>query len=399
MADDSRSSGANGGGAEASRHARLTSKDVAKLMADRSAETLADTAARMAEDFTAGHLSLEARKEAAEIFRLLVNEAVTMVRAALSDNLKNSADLPHDIALTLAQDVDEVALPMLEFSEVLTDEDLVGIIQNQGEEKQKAVARREGVSEEVSEALVDHGTVEVVTTLVRNKTASISEQTLQKVVDDYGEIEDVQEPLIDRSSLPISVIERLVAKVSERLKETLVAKHELPADMAADLILESREQATVGLVSGRATSDAELLQLVRQLRDHGRLTPSLLLRAACIGDMRFLEAGLSVMVGIPLINASLLINDQGELGFRSIYERAGLPPRLFPAFRAAVDVARETQFDGEPHDQERYTVRMIERFVTQIEDLQDNIAEDDLEYLLGKLERYSKVLSMPRDAG
>ena len=399
MADDSRSSGANGGGAEASRHARLTSKDVAKLMADRSAETLADTAARMAEDFTAGHLSLEARKEAAEIFRLLVNEAVTMVRAALSDNLKNSADLPHDIALTLAQDVDEVALPMLEFSEVLTDEDLIGIIQTQGEEKQKAVARREGVSEEVSEALVDHGTVEVVTTLVRNKTASISEQTLQKVVDDYGEIEDVQEPLIDRSSLPISVIERLVAKVSERLKETLVAKHELPADMAADLILESREQATVGLVSGRATSDAELLQLVRQLRDHGRLTPSLLLRAACIGDMRFLEAGLSVMVGIPLINASLLINDQGELGFRSIYERAGLPPRLFPAFRAAVDVARETQFDGEPHDQERYTVRMIERFVTQIEDLQDNIAEDDLEYLLGKLERYSKVLSMPRDAG
>ena len=44
-------------------------------------------------------------------------------------------------------------------------------------------------------------------------------------------------------------------------------------------------------------------------------------------------------------------------------------------------------------------MRMIERFVTQIEDLQDNIAEDDLEYLLGKLERYSKVLSMPRDAG
>ncbi len=308
MADDSRSSGANGSDAEASRHARLTSKDVAKLMADRSAETLADTAARMAEDFTAGHLSVEARKEAAEIFRLLVNEAVTMVRAALSDNLKNSADLPHDIALTLAQDVDEVALPMLEFSDVLTDEDLIGIIKTQGEEKQKAVARREGVSEEVSEALVDHGTVEVVTTLVRNKTASISEQTLQKVVDDYGEIEDVQEPLIDRSSLPISVIERLVAKVSERLKETLVAKHELPADMAADLILESREQATVGLVSGRSTSDAELLQLVRQLRDHGRLTPSLLLRAACVGDMRFLEAGMSVMVGIPLINSEALIS-------------------------------------------------------------------------------------------
>ena len=65
-------------------------------------------------------------------------------------------------------------------------------------------------------------------------------------------------------------------------------------------------------------------------------------------------------------------------------------PSLSPAFRAAVWVAMETEYDGGPEDRQRYARRTIERFVTQIEDLEGTLSDDDLDYLLDKLERYTK---------
>ncbi len=369
---------------------RLTSIDVRRLIADPSAENRTRTAEKIALEFDGGLLKPDERRIAEEIFRLMVRDAELRVRTALSENLKECAQLPHDLALELARDVDEVALPILEFNQVLSDDDLIDIVRSQGSQKQMAIARRASVSDAVSSALVDHGDVEVVTTLVRNPGAELSEATLDKVIDKHGDVEAVQQPLVDRHSLPLPIIERLVAKVSEQLKEQLVAKHDMPPDMAADLIIDSREQATVSLAGGKTRSDEELMALLQQLRFNGRLTPSLLLRATCTGDMQFLEAGLAVLIGIPMSNASKLVQEGGELGFRSIYDRAGLPARLYPAFRAAVWVAMETEYDGGPEDRQRYARRTIERFVTQIEDLEGTLSDDDLDYLLDKLERYTK---------
>ncbi|KAF0145802.1 MAG: hypothetical protein FD153_194, partial [Rhodospirillaceae bacterium] len=73
--------------------------------------------------------------------------------------------MPHDIAMTLARDVDVVALPMLEFSDVLTSEDLVTIVPA-ARARGGAVIRRRKVDSLVSEVLVDVGNEEVITTLV-----------------------------------------------------------------------------------------------------------------------------------------------------------------------------------------------------------------------------------------
>src|SRR3546814_9519942 len=63
------------------------------------------------------------------IFRRLVADAEVLVRQALAANLKTTADLPHDLAVALARDVDSVSLPVLKYSEVLTDDDLIEIVQ------------------------------------------------------------------------------------------------------------------------------------------------------------------------------------------------------------------------------------------------------------------------------
>ena len=288
-----------------------------------------------------------------------------------------------DVAKTLAQDVDSVALPVLQFSEVLSDADLIEIVRTQGAVKQTAIASRTTVSESVSDALVDTGNEEVVTSLVSNTGAEISETSLQRVVDDFGDRERVQGAMVQRPKLPITVAERLVTRVSEGMQEELAKRHELPASLATDLILQSRERATITLST--ESDEDELERLIRQLNENGRLTPSIVLRALCMGDLDFFEAAMAELAEIPLVNVRTLTHDSGTLGLEAVWEKAGLPKAHFMAARAAVDVARETDYDGGENDRERYSRRMIERILTQYGDLGVEFDSDDLEYLLTKM--------------
>ncbi len=359
---------------------RLTNADVAHLLSDPSPDVRAETAAKIASQFDSGHLSDTECELAEQIFRVLVQDAALRVREALYQHQKACPLLPHDVAVTLAKDVESVALPILEASEVLTDADLLEIIESQSLEKQLAISKRKRVSQAVSEALVDSGEEVVVANLVSNKGAELSELTLHKVIDQFGEIEAIQEPIVNRVKLPVSISERLVTLVTDNLRERLITHHDLSAAAASDLVMQTRERATLALL-GPESNELSAEALVYQLHENDRLTPSIILRAACMGDVDFFVASLAIRVGVPVPNAYQLIFDKGYLGLEAIYQRSGLPENLYPAFRIAVDVTKETQYDGETFDRERHNRRIIERILTQYE----NMRSDDIEYLLGRL--------------
>ena len=362
----------------------LSQADVSRLLVDPSEDSRAGTATKLAKQLDQASLTEAERKLAIDIIRIMAKDAAVRVREALSHNLKHSKELPNDVANALARDVESVAMPILEFSEILTDSDLISIVKSAGGAKQTAVARRATVSGSVADALIETKNAEAVATLVGNEGAKLSEQHFERVIDGYGAIDAVQASLVHRTKLPATIAEQLVTKVSENLRQYLVSHHELPANLAADLVMESRERATVGLL-GPGAETVDVMQLMRQLKAGGRLSPTLILRSLCMGDMAFFEAAMAVMSRTPIVNARLLIHDQGQLGLKSLYLRTGMPERLYPAFRVAVDVVRETEMDARDEDRRRYVSRMIERILTQYED----IGQDNIDYLLNKLTQYA----------
>ncbi|MDH3593610.1 MAG: DUF2336 domain-containing protein [Rhodospirillales bacterium] len=365
---------------------RLSKADVARLLADPTPEARVDTATKVAAEFGGQKLKDNEREIAKQIFRVMVKDAEVRVREALSVHLKLSPDLPHDVALSLAKDVDSVALPMLSFSEVLTDDDLIEIVRGPSAAKQVAVAQRPRVSSQVAGALIDTRNEVAVARLVANEGAELDEGSLGRVMKEYEENEEISDILVRRPDLPAALSEQLVNALSRKIESYLVEKHDLPADAAATLILQVRERATMSLLS-EGSSDDELERLVEQLQVNGRLTPSLVLRALCMGDMNFFEAAMARLASIPVQNARILIHDKGTLGLESIYLRAGMPERLFMAVQAGVEVANETQYDGGENDRQRYVERMLERILTQWEDPSERIGEDDIEYLMNKLQQ------------
>ncbi len=357
----------------------LTQADVARLLAEPSASVRAEVAAKLAGELDSTLLTTAELEIAQDIVRAMARDVELAVRSALSHSLRSAVHLPHDVAMRLANDVEAVALPILTESPVLTEADLVEIIQHGTGNKQTAIAGRADVSEPVADALVNGGNEAAVAALMGNAAARIAEASLGKAVDRFADSNRVKAGMVHRASLPATIAERLVVIVSDKLQAHLVSHHELPVSLATDIVLQSRERATLNFSLG--SSDQELERLIRQMHLNQRLTPLLVLRALCLGDMAFFEVAMAVMAKVPAMNARILIHDAGPNGLTSLYVRADMPARLLPAVRVALDVVRGTEFDGGERDRERYRSRVITRILTQFEDL----AQDDLDYLLDKL--------------
>ncbi|MCJ9430297.1 DUF2336 domain-containing protein [Kordiimonas marina] len=367
----------------------LSSADVAKLLQDPNVENRADAASKVAATFGGHDLTESERKIAEDIFRFMLKDAAVRVRQALSESLKDNPDVPKDVATSLAQDVDEVAIPIIESSSVLSDADLINIVRTRDAEVQKAVAKRADVSEDVADALADSSDEEVIATLVSNENAKINESTFGKVLDKFADSDLVKVPMAMRGELPIGVAERLVTLVSEQLRDHIMTHHEISPTMASDLLMESREKATVSLLEG-GKQQATVMELVDQLYDNGRLTPTLMLRALCMGDTTFFETALAKRVGIPVINAYKLVHDKGDMGLTRLFDAAKMPPQFLAVARAALDVAEEAVKTG-GDDRELLRQLIIERVLTATE---DDIDTENLDYLIGKLQKVDQ-----KDAG
>src|SRR3546814_678854 len=156
----------------------LSQQDVARLMADPSPDVRAETTAKIAAQYDRKYprMTEVERTLAEDIFRRLVADAEVLVRQALAANLKTTADLPHDLAVALARDVDSVSLPVLKYSEVLTDDDLIEIVRSENAAaKQVAIAQRASVSTALADALIDTGNETAVPRLAANAGQALTE--------------------------------------------------------------------------------------------------------------------------------------------------------------------------------------------------------------------------------
>lgn len=366
---------------------QLTENDIVRLMKGETPEARASVAHRLCRRMAFDVLSEQEQAYAREIMAILANDAAELVRRTMAITLRNSPILPRDIALKLSQDIESVALPVLEYSPAFTEQDLIEIVLSATAAKQSAVAGRAEVSCTLAEIIAEHAAVDAVRTLAGNPGADMTEKALGDSLVRFPKDSDLHEAIISREHVPMHIAEKMVSLVSGKMFDLLVNRHELPAQMAIELASGARERATVDLVDQAGRRD-DLPRFVAQLNLNGRLSHSLILRALCVGHMSFVEHALAELSGVPHQRVWLMVHDAGPLGLQAVFDRAGLPRRYLEVFRAAVSVYHETDFDGDINDRTRFRARMIERVLTQFQAL----PREDVDYLLEKLDAYDETL-------
>jgi uncharacterized protein (DUF2336 family) len=343
----------------------------------------ADATSALARAFLYSDLSVDDRIAAEGAMIMLLDDPSPLVRRALAEALASSPDAPPAVILALSNDQPDIAGVVLERSPLLLDADLVDAIGAGTSALQSAIARRDALPRSLAAAIAEVGSAEACLTLIENPGADIALFSLDRIVERHGHLAAIRESLLVREDLPAATRHALVVKLSATLTGFVVARAWLDETRAERVAREACEKATVTLAA--VSDNSETRPLVKHLCASGQLTAGLVLRALLSGNVVFFEEALAELCGLPLARVSGLLHDRRGAGLKAIYERAGLPAAIYPAFRAALEAMHEDGLLAEPGGATRLKRRMVEHVLTSCAD----IPPGEVEPLVTLLRRYA----------
>lgn len=201
--------------------------DLVELARQKSSAGRVSLAATLSELFnqSGSNMRESERTIMFDVMRQLVHEAESSVRRTLASYLSASDDVPHDLIAMLANDEVDVAFPVLTESGVLKDLDLIEVVRNRTFQHQLAVAVREHLSADVTDALVETGNPDVIQAALDNEGAAFSDEAMSRIVDiaeSEAEKDDFQRSVLYRHDLPPELAKRMMMWVSVALRYHIV---------------------------------------------------------------------------------------------------------------------------------------------------------------------------------
>ena len=284
-------------------------------------------------------------QESAHIFDLtvetlecLAGDSTVRVRALLAEEIKHLTNVPRDIVLALARDLEHtVAAPVLEYSPLLSDADLIEIIAcGQVREVLTAVARRRPLNEKVSDKLVQSMDVSAVATLLVNSDARIRSATLELVIKEAEEIESWQLPLALRADLSARAIRRIAGFVGAGIIAKLAERHDLSDATRQHL----NRQLRIRLEEKTSTAEQKVAaaENVARARTEGRLNANFVEDAALGGHRETVALALAELAGVPLVQVRRILACGRAHPLVALAWYAGLSMRV--AFKLQTFVAK-----------------------------------------------------------
>jgi uncharacterized protein (DUF2336 family) len=302
--------------------ARISQRDVELLAADPNPANRQAAMLRVGELYGSEPLTPAERQIALSIIQTILPEAELEIRRRLSETLKSTPHLDRALARRLAEDVLDVATPILVHSLALSDEDLVQVIQACSIDHARSVAMRPTLNVSVTDALINTDDEIVVLRVAANNNARISAGGFHHVLDRFGDHARIAEAVGNRPALPLAIVERLATLVTGRTLERLIGRYAVPAHRVGLILHHSREHFLLQSIAGEPAE--ELRAFAQRLEDNRLLSPTLVMRAMSIGQFGFLLQAMSIKANVPISNVRKLMADEGGRGQAELFEHCGL---------------------------------------------------------------------------
>jgi uncharacterized protein (DUF2336 family) len=321
---------------------RALSDQVCMRLEDKTAPERAGLAQRLKERLEQSDLTPPERRAIEELARQLAHDAVEMVRHELMKAVKHCRFLPRDIALRIAHDIDSIACPFLEVSEVFSEEDWQQLMLTVSPAARVAMACRLNLGERLVNSLAQVGEIETAETLVSNDNAPITALLYSTLAERFPDHPTLLERMAERSELPAEIVVQLISKVSEAAREKLACTYNIE-DFTAPATAEAQTTSFLRII--RSMPGRELRSFAETLNQRGQLSPFFLRRALDDGLLSFFEAGMAVRARITVDDVRRLIRFGGEIAITKLCDKAQIPAALKNDFQRAIEnaVSGETE--------------------------------------------------------
>ncbi|HEY7999153.1 MAG TPA: DUF2336 domain-containing protein [Pseudolabrys sp.] len=290
---------------------------------------------------------------------MLLDDPSPLVRRALADVFATAQQAPLAVVHALANDQPEIAMAILALSPLLQEADLIDLVATAQPAAQAAIASRAMLPRSLAAAIAEVGSAQACLALLENSDADIAQFSIDRVIERFGHLAAIREPLLTRGDLPMATRQALLSKLSQTLAGFVAGRQWMGPEHAEYAAREACEKATVALAAD--TPYEEVGSLVAHLRQSGQLTAGMILRALLSGNVVLFEEALAELSGVPIDRVTNFIHDRSISGFRALYRKAGLPDSAYPGFREAISAMREGAMFGGQGGAARLNRGLVER--------------------------------------
>jgi uncharacterized protein (DUF2336 family) len=309
----------------------------------------------------------------------LAVDPVTDVRRCLATALADAPELHADILFSIVSDDDEIALPFLATTPALNHWHMLAVLRVGDAARQSTVIMRADVSDEAVAYAVKSLPLNVCLLLFDNPEIQLDDQQYHALYARFGHAGDMTEKLLACPDLPLDIRIMQAKRASNRMHQLMAERGWLPANDAVELVHDAEENAVLRILI--EATDAELAKLVAFLVSKSMLTTSIIVRAACLGEMHVVERALAHLADMPLQRARSLMRGKGLTGFRGLHAKSGLPQSCYWILQAACDVSAEEAEEGVTLNAEDFGRRVIEALMTRYESMPLKERTRHLEYV------------------
>lgn len=266
------------------------------------------------------------------IVDMLARDSLAVVRRIIAEALQDLPNAPTHLIALLARDPDlTVAGPILQYSPVLTDADLLAIIASppvQG--ALSAISKRKGLTETVTDAIVETDDVAAITDLLSNPSAQIREATLDLVIERASDRQVWHGPLVRRPRLPFAAALKIARFVASDLLDELAARGDMDDGTRKLLAKMVDDRLTAGASRAPSTPAAAAIAPTGagRLQEAGAMSDDLLQEAVRYGDRAFLLSALATRTGLQQIHIQRAIERRSARAIVALAIRGKLPAQV-----------------------------------------------------------------------
>ncbi|MEM1364380.1 MAG: DUF2336 domain-containing protein [Pseudomonadota bacterium] len=201
----------------------------------------------------------------------LINGVDQDAQIRVANKFADADATPRPMARRLAfNDEPEVAAPVLERSNVLTEDDLVEVAESKSEDHLMAITKRPQLSERLTDAIIDRDMDAPISSAARNLGASFSESGFEKMVDKAASgVGEIADALSFRQDVPADVADKLLENLPPAAKVRFLSLMCNDEAGAADMIREAAFTVEKAARQKRATV-LEAKALVAEIQDGTR---------------------------------------------------------------------------------------------------------------------------------
>jgi uncharacterized protein (DUF2336 family) len=297
-----------------------------------------------------GSFSSAERDLVGAIMRQLTRQVEMQVRHALAERLAEMPDAPHDLILILANDRIEVAHSVLQKSPLLSEDELIHIINATTHLHQKAIAGRPDLGPRVTASLSESSAIEVLIELVRNQRAQFATETLERIAERSRDSVELQQGVLTRPEMREDLAARMCGFVSEALHGFITQRFKIdPIAVRKDLALASAE------AHARITNASGPERLIAKLHAAGQLKSGFAVKALGQGQLDVFEHAVAKLIGVaPDVITSLLAS--GDVAMLAmVCQAVGIDRSVFATLYAQAETLRGRTGTIGPAEQSRAT--------------------------------------------